>query len=144
MSVGSVVDAVLVVCLVLLAGAVLLALFRMEKGPTMFDRAVSLDVVTIVVLGAAGLMTALADRSDLVPLLAVLAVVGFTGSVALARFAAAETPEEARILSTEELRAAAAEEVEDDAAAPVHDPDAAAEPGAETGPGPQGADGEER
>ncbi|GAA4427525.1 hypothetical protein GCM10023169_27660 [Georgenia halophila] len=119
------VDVVLVVSFSLLGVAVLVALVRMEKGPTMFDRVASLDVVTVTVLGGCALMTARTGRTDLVPVLAVLAVVGFVGSVALARFAAVEAPEEARILSKEEVaRALAAQQALADADAPVHDPDA--------------------
>ncbi|ROR72679.1 monovalent cation/H+ antiporter complex subunit F [Bogoriella caseilytica] len=113
---------VLAICLALLVAAAVLALWRMEKGPTMFDRVVSLDVTTVIVLGGIALITASTGRSDLVPVLAVLAVVGFVGSVAMARFAAAERPEEARILTEAEARELAAQEL-DDTAAPLHDPD---------------------
>jgi multicomponent Na+:H+ antiporter subunit F len=58
--------------------------------------------------------------------LVVLAIVGFVGSVVIARFVAAERAEEARILTKEELRQVLAQQnAIDDEAAPVHDPDAA-------------------
>jgi len=112
-------------CLVVLAIAALVALARMEKGPTMLDRVVSLDVVTAVLLGAVALISARTARTDLVPVLVVLSIVGFVGSVTIARFAAVEAPEEARILTKEELAEVLAHQAAlSDEDAPVHDPDA--------------------
>ncbi|MCK6211315.1 pH regulation protein F [Georgenia sp. EYE_87] len=112
-------------CLVVIGIAALVALVRMEKGPTMLDRVVSLDVVTAAVLGAVALISARSGRTDLVPVLVVLAIVGFVGSVTIARFAAVEAPEEARILTKEELAEVLAQQrALSDEDAPVHDPDA--------------------
>ena len=112
-------------CAVALAVAALVALVRMERGPSMLDRIVALDVITAVVLGSIALISAQSARTDLVPVLVVLAIVGFVGSVTMARFVAVESAEEARILTKEELRELLAQEkMIDDDAAPVHDPDA--------------------
>ncbi|MDD9206200.1 monovalent cation/H+ antiporter complex subunit F [Georgenia sp. 10Sc9-8] len=117
--------AVYVYCFAAVAVAALLALIRVERGPSMFDRVVALDITTACVLGTVALISARDDRTDLVPVLVVLAVVGFVGSVTVARFAAADTLEEARILSREELaEVLAREEAIRDEDAPVHDPDA--------------------
>ncbi|WP_127129979.1 monovalent cation/H+ antiporter complex subunit F [Georgenia sp. SYP-B2076] len=114
-------------CILALALAGLIALVRMERGPSMLDRIVALDVITAVVLGAVTLVSAGSRRTDLVPVLVVLATVGFVGSVAMARFVAVERAEESRILTKDELRELLAQQkVIDDDAAPVHDPDAAA------------------
>jgi multicomponent Na+:H+ antiporter subunit F len=119
-------------CLVALTVAALVALTRMEKGPTMLDRVVSLDVVTAVVLGAIALISARTARTDLVPVLVVLSIVGFVGSVTIARFAAVEAPEEARILTKEELAEVLAHQAAlSDEDAPVHDPDVEEAEGAE-------------
>ncbi|WP_448073726.1 monovalent cation/H+ antiporter complex subunit F [Georgenia yuyongxinii] len=113
-------------CIVVLTVAGVVALVRMERGPTMLDRVVALDVVTAVVLGSIALISASTGRTDLVPVLVVLAIVGFVGSVTIARFVAIERADEARILTKEELRVVLAQQnVMDDEAAPVHDPDAA-------------------
>ncbi|RPF26547.1 monovalent cation/H+ antiporter complex subunit F [Georgenia muralis] len=119
---------VYVLCSVALGLAGLLALVRIERGPSMLDRAVGLDVVTAATLGSVALVTAVTDRTDLVPVLLVLAVVGFVGAVTLARFVAVDRAEEARILTREELRAVLAQQraSDDDEAPPVHDPDAPA------------------
>lgn len=94
---------VYVVCFVILLVAGLMALYRVERGPSMFDRILGVDVTTAVLIGTVALIAAATKRGDPVPVLVVLALVGFIGSVSIARFAAAESAEEARILTKDEL-----------------------------------------
>lgn len=115
---------VLVACLAVLALSVILVVTRVEQGPSMLDRAVSIDVITAALMGFVAIMSALTGRTDLVPLMAALALVGFLSTVTIARFAAAESDEERRILTREELEELLAREPElTDDAAPVHDVD---------------------
>lgn len=86
--------AVAVVATVLLAGAALLAVVRLERGPSMLDRTVAFDVLTTALVGAIAVEAAFSRRTESVPILVVLSMVGFVGSVAIARFAAAEPPKE--------------------------------------------------
>jgi len=109
----------------LLALSVLIVVVRLERGPSMLDRAVSMDVVTVGLIGGIALLTARLGSKDLVPVIAALALVGFISTVVIARFAAAESDEERRILTREELATLVdKEERLDDDAAPVHDVDA--------------------
>ena len=94
---------VYVICFVILLVAALMALSRVERGPSMFDRILGLDVITAVLIGMVTVVAAVTRRTDLVPVLIVLALVGFIGSVSIARFAAAESAEEGRILTKDEL-----------------------------------------
>ncbi len=94
---------VLLVCGVLLTLAAALVLVRLERGPTMLDRAIALDTFTAILIGAFVLVAVATRRTDVVPTLAVLALVGFVGSVTIARFAAVEPEGEGRILSREEV-----------------------------------------
>lgn len=74
-------------------------------------------------LGAVVVTAAAGRRPDVVPVLVVLTLVGFVGSVSIARFAAVESADEARILTRDELRQVLAEREEaqlDDAPA-VHE-----------------------
>jgi multicomponent Na+:H+ antiporter subunit F len=87
-----------------------LALVRAERGPTMLDRTLALDVLTSIVVGAVALHAAWTLRTDTFPVLVALAMVGFIGSVTIARFAAAEPPDEGRILTAEEVAALEAQE----------------------------------
>ncbi|HWS58422.1 MAG TPA: monovalent cation/H+ antiporter complex subunit F [Actinotalea sp.] len=107
--------------LLLTAGAVL-ALVRVERGPSMLDRAVALDTVTIVMVCAIALEAAWSRRTDTVPILAALALVGFIGSVTIARFAAVEPEGEGRVLSRQEVAALEAERrAQEDADLSAHD-----------------------
>lgn len=70
----------------LLLVAAILALVRMSRGPTTLDRAVASDVlIGIAMVGLA--MEAVVNRHVMtVPIMLVLALVGFAGPVAIARF----------------------------------------------------------
>lgn len=94
---------VVVVCSVLLTAGAVLTLVRVEKGPTMLDRTVGLDTFTAILVAAIAVEAAWSRRIDTVPIIAVLALVGFVGSVTIARFAAVEPEGEGRVLSREEV-----------------------------------------
>lgn len=103
-----------------------LALRRMEIGPRMLDRIVALDVFTAILIGGAALLSVWQRRTDLVPLMVALAITGFFGAVAMARFTTSDRSADKRILSREELEAelAAQAEIEDDDDAPaLYDPE---------------------
>ncbi|MBE1877769.1 monovalent cation/H+ antiporter complex subunit F [Myceligenerans pegani] len=76
----------------LLAVGALFALVRMERGPSMLDRTVAFDVLTTTLVGAVAVEAALSRRIESVPILVVLSMVGFIGSVTIARFASVEPP----------------------------------------------------
>lgn len=105
---------VVLVCGALLGVAAVLALVRAEKGPSMLDRAIALDILTGALVGAIALEAAWSRRIDTVPILVVLALVGFVASVTVARFAAVEPEGEGRILTREELAALENERIEAD------------------------------
>ncbi|WP_291760825.1 monovalent cation/H+ antiporter complex subunit F [Cellulomonas sp. 73-145] len=96
--------AVAVAAVLILVGAVL-AIVRAERGPSMLDRTVALDIVVTCLVAAVALYASLERRADVVPILVVLSLVGFIGSVTIARFAAVE-PEDARRVRTREEVAA--------------------------------------
>src|SRR3954451_2678382 len=78
----------------MLGMAAMLALYRAARGPTMPNRAVALDVLVSVLIGALGLEAAYQRDSDTLPILAVLSLVGIVGSVSIARFATARDVDE--------------------------------------------------
>lgn len=120
-------NVVLIICMIFVVISVFIALWRIEKGPSMLDRAVSMDVVTAALIGGVAILTAIADTRAFIPVIAALALVGFISTVTIARFAAAESSEDRRILTREELDQLLEKEEElDDDAAPVHDVDALA------------------
>ena len=95
----------LAVSAALLAAAAVLTLVRIERGPSMLDRTIALDTFTATLVGAVALEAAWNRRTDTLPILLVIAMVGFVGSVTIARFAAVEPEEERRIKTREEVAA---------------------------------------
>lgn len=75
------------VCAVLLALATAGTLYRLAKGPALLDRAIALDVLLAIV--GAGIAVEMAYHRHLnnLLLLVIVALVGFLGSVTVARFA---------------------------------------------------------
>lgn len=73
------------VVMILLAGALLLV--RLWLGPSMLDRAICLDVTAALIIGL-GAQAAFSRDPFYFPIMLVLAFLGFTGSVAIARFIA--------------------------------------------------------
>ncbi len=86
--------------------AATLALIRVERGPSMLDRAVGLDLFTTTIVGAIAVEAAWSRRTSTIPILVALSLVGFIGSVAVARFAAVEPAGEGRIRTPAEVAAA--------------------------------------
>ena len=96
---------VVVLTAALLSAAAVLALWRLERGPSMLDRTIAVDVLTSVLVAAIATYAAWTRRADLVPVLLALSLVGFLTSVTIARFAAVEPEGEGRVLSREEADA---------------------------------------
>lgn len=104
--------------------ALLIALVRIERGPSILDRAVATDVTTAAFVALIALLIAATDSAAYVPLLVIITLVGFLATVTIARFTSTESADEARILTAEEDAELAAREAEiDDDDAPVHGPD---------------------
>ncbi|GAA4846384.1 hypothetical protein GCM10023221_26150 [Luteimicrobium xylanilyticum] len=88
---------VFVITIALLTVAAGCAIYRAERGPSMLDRTVALDVFTTTIVGAIALEAAYSRRATTIPILVVMSLVAFVGSVTVARFAAVEREEEGRI-----------------------------------------------
>ncbi|MBO1752907.1 MrpF/PhaF family protein [Actinotalea sp. BY-33] len=78
----------------------------------MLDRTIALDIVTSTIVGAIALEAAWSRRIDTVPILVAVALVGFVGSVTIARFASVEPEGEGRVLTREEIAAAESERLD--------------------------------
>ncbi|WP_341719650.1 monovalent cation/H+ antiporter complex subunit F [Micromonospora sp. FIMYZ51] len=74
----------------LLSVTALLALVRLYRGPSLMDRVVAADMLLATMVGAVGAEAAINRHATTLPVLLVLALLGFVGSVSLVRFAAAE------------------------------------------------------
>ncbi|MEL7465469.1 MAG: cation:proton antiporter [Pseudomonadota bacterium] len=71
--------------------AVLFAFIRLVKGPSLPDRVVALDMMTIAIVAFCGLASIRYDTAAFLDVALVLALVGFLATVALARFAERNT-----------------------------------------------------
>jgi multicomponent Na+:H+ antiporter subunit F len=71
---------------VLLFAAVALVLVKIVRGPTTLDRIVAVDVLLAVVVGAIAAEAAWTRDATSLPILVVLSILGFIGSVTVARF----------------------------------------------------------
>ena len=71
----------------LLVTAMALVLVRIVRGPTTLDRVVAIDVLLAVVVCAIAAEAAYTRDATSLPILVVLSILGFIGSVSVARFA---------------------------------------------------------
>jgi len=71
-----------------LVAAAALTLGRLMLGPSALDRSVALDALTSICLIAVALVACVQNSGALLPVMLVISLVGFTGSVSVARFAA--------------------------------------------------------
>ena len=77
---------VVTVVQLVLAGAAFLALVRAARGPELVDRIVALDLVLLLLAGGVAVHAARSGSEVFVPVLVVVALVAFAGSVVVARF----------------------------------------------------------
>ena len=93
MSVADVVSLSTMIALVMLTLAMLIAVVRVVIGPTLADRVLALDLLTVLAMGFVG---AIAIRTGLTLYLDIaitLALLGFLATVAFARYMLSRLPE---------------------------------------------------
>ena len=87
----------------MLALAAILTLMRIARGPSALDRTVAFDIITSILIMVVAMVSIWERRTDSLPLLAALAMVGFVASVSIARFASIEPEDAKRMRSAEEV-----------------------------------------
>jgi multicomponent Na+:H+ antiporter subunit F len=70
----------------MLGGGVLLALVRLARGPSLLDRVVATDALLVIIAAGLAVYAALTRNPTVVPVLVVVALLGFVGSVSVARY----------------------------------------------------------
>ena len=88
MSANAGTDPVQAIAAGVLVAAAALTLGRLALGPSVLDRSVALDALTSICLIAVALVACVQNSGALLPVMLVISLVGFTGSVSVARFAA--------------------------------------------------------
>ena len=74
------------VAIVMLVASVLLATWRIVRGPSNVDRILASDVIVVVVVCGFAVSITAARAESALPILLVLSLVGFSGAVSVARF----------------------------------------------------------
>jgi multisubunit Na+/H+ antiporter MnhF subunit len=72
---------------VMVSVAIALGFYRIAKGPSLADRVIALDMMTVTIVAFCGLYAILSDVEAFLDVAIVVALVGFLATVALARFA---------------------------------------------------------
>lgn len=67
--------------------SIALGFYRIAKGPTLADRVVSLDMMTVTIVAFCGLYAIFTGTDAFLDVAIVVALIGFLATVALARFA---------------------------------------------------------
>lgn len=80
-----------IVIAVLLAVAALLSIVRLLMGPSILDRALSVDALLAFALTGLGAYAAFHRDPTVLPTLLVLSLLGFVGSISIAKFVARRT-----------------------------------------------------
>lgn len=75
------------IAVVLIVLAVLLGFVRLIRGPSLPDRVVALDMMTVLIVAFCGLAAIRFEEPAFLDVALVLALVGFLATVALARYA---------------------------------------------------------
>jgi multicomponent Na+:H+ antiporter subunit F len=73
--------------------ALLLAVFRLIKGPTLPDRVVAMDLIGVLVVGLIVVMAAASGVRAMLDAAIVIALIGFVGTIAYATYVERGRPE---------------------------------------------------
>jgi multicomponent Na+:H+ antiporter subunit F len=75
-----------VVAQALLGGGALLALLRLARGPSLLDRVVANDTLLVIISAGLAVHAGLRRDPTVVPVLVVVSLLAFVGSVSIARY----------------------------------------------------------
>jgi multicomponent Na+:H+ antiporter subunit F len=78
--------AVAVIAHALLGAGALLALVRLARGPSLLDRVVATDTLLVIISASLAVHAALERDPTVVPVLVVVSLLAFVGSVSIARY----------------------------------------------------------
>jgi multicomponent Na+:H+ antiporter subunit F len=80
------VTVVFVLAFGMLGGGALLALVRLARGPSLLDRVVATDTLLVIISAGLAVYAALRRDPTVVPVLVVVSLLAFVGSVSVARY----------------------------------------------------------
>lgn len=74
------------ICLIMLGTSLLLAFVRLVRGPSLPDRVVALDLIAIISVAVVIVLDVQTDLAVFLDAAIVVALVGFAGTIAFARY----------------------------------------------------------
>jgi multicomponent Na+:H+ antiporter subunit F len=83
---GMLTDVTTIVCQAMLGAAMLLTTVRLMRGPSLTDRVIALDLLSLLVIGMVGVHIIATDDVSLLAAALVLALLAFLGTVSFARY----------------------------------------------------------
>jgi multicomponent Na+:H+ antiporter subunit F len=81
------------IALTMLSIALLLAFVRLARGPSLPDRVIALDLISILAAASTAVYAVLAGESVFLDVAIVLALISFLGTVAFARYLEKQGPQ---------------------------------------------------
>jgi multicomponent Na+:H+ antiporter subunit F len=87
MTTAEILDLSIYVTFIMVMLSLAIAFVRLALGPTLADRVVALDMMTVTIIAVCGVAAVATDVYAMLDVALVLALVGFLATVALARFA---------------------------------------------------------
>jgi len=73
-------------CYGMLGAGALLAVVRLARGPSLLDRVVATDILLVIIAAGLAVYAALHRDPTVVPVLVVVSLLAFVGSVSVARY----------------------------------------------------------
>ena len=79
-------DTLLIICMFLLSVSIVIALFRVVKGPTLPDRILALDSISYSIIGIVAILSIMLDSRAYLETILLIGILAFLSTIALCRF----------------------------------------------------------
>lgn len=79
-------EKILIVSLVLFSMAIIVALFRVIRGPSMPDRVVALDMIGVTLLSMIAIVSILLKTKAFLEVILILGILSFIGTIAFSKY----------------------------------------------------------
>lgn len=73
-------------CLTVLAMSVIIALYRLIKGPSLHDRILALDSISYTIVGMVGVFSILMDTEVYLDIILLIGILAFLSTIAFCRY----------------------------------------------------------
>ncbi|MDK6863780.1 MULTISPECIES: Na(+)/H(+) antiporter subunit F1 [Nosocomiicoccus] len=77
---------IFIIAIIGMAVALVIASYRIIKGPTLHDKIVALDAFGVMLMGTIGIFSVLLDTPYLIVVIMIIGMLGAVGTIAMAKF----------------------------------------------------------